>query len=112
MKTTTVLPKLLLLFLLIFAFTVEAVPPPRGVDPVEAKKRERKNKIQREKDRRDDMWCYIKKRKKLSDGGYQCIYSCPTKWKKGKRGEPIVESNNVGPGFTCPSSMNVLRRGR
>ena len=85
MKITTVLPKILLIFLLLITLTVEAVPPPRGVDPVEAKKRERINKIQREKDRRDDMWCYIKKRKKLSDGGLQCIYSCPAKWKNGKR---------------------------
>ena len=84
MKITTVLPKILLIFLLLITLTVEAVPPPRGVDPVEAKKRERINKIQREKDRRDDMWCYIKKRKKLSDGGLQCIYSCPAKWKNGK----------------------------
>ena len=86
--------KYVFLLMLFISFSLDAVPPPRGIDPVEAKKRERINKIQREKDRRDDMWCYITKRKKLSDGGLQCIY------------------NNVGPGFGCPSSMNVLRRGR
>ena len=82
------------------------------MDPVEAKKQQRKNKIQREKDRKDDMMCYITKRKKLSDGGFQCIYKCPARWKNGKRPEPHIESNNVGPGFSCPSVMNVLRRGR
>ena len=113
MKITTVLPKILLIFLLLISFTaVDAVPPPRGIDPVEAKKRERKQRIEREKARRDDMWCYIKQKKRLSDGGFQCIYTCPAKWKNGKRPEPHIESNNVGPGFGCPSSMNVLRRGR
>jgi len=104
--------KIIFLLLLMFSFSVDAVPPPRGIDPVEAKKRERKQRVEREKARKDDMWCYIKQKKKLSDGGFQCIYTCPVKWKKGKRGEPIIESNNVGPGFSCPSSMNVLRRGR
>ena len=104
--------KIIFLLLLLFSFSVDAVPPPRGIDPVEAKKRERKQRVEREKARKDDMWCYIKQKKKLSDGGFQCIYTCPVKWKKGKKGEPIIESNNVGPGFSCPSSMNVLRRGR
>ena len=98
--------KYVFLLMLFISFSLDAVPPPRGIDPVEAKKRERINKIQREKDRRDDMWCYITKRKKLSDGGLQCIYKCPAKWKNGKRAEPHIESNNVGPGFGCPSSMN------
>jgi len=59
------------------------------------------------------VWGYIDYlKKKLSDGGFQCIYTCPARWKNGKRPEPHIESNNVGPGFGCPSSMNVLRRGR
>ena len=80
-----------------------AVPPPRGIDPIEAKRKARIDKIKREKARRDSINCYLKERKKLSDGGTTCMYKCPTV--KGR-----VESNSIGPGFSCPTMMNVLRR--
>lgn len=97
--------KKILLLLLLFSFSTSAVPPPRGIDPVEAKRQERKAKIERERARKDSIWCYIKERKKNSDGGYNCIYKCPTRKDKNR-----VENNNIGPGFTCPTRMNVLRR--
>jgi hypothetical protein len=53
-----------LILLILLSFSVQAVPPPRGIDPVEAKRQERKAKIEREKARRDSIWCYIKERKK------------------------------------------------
>ena len=119
MKTTTGVTmkyvpyvKYLVILLLLISFTaVDAVPPPRGIDPVEAKKRERKQKIEREKARKNDMWCYIKEKKRLSNGGYNCIYKCPLEYNiwSGKR-EHRIENNSVGPGFGCPSQMNVLRR--
>ena len=97
--------KYIIIGLLLFAFSADAVPPPRGIDPVEAKKRERKQRIEREKARRDSIWCYIKERKKNEDRGFNCIYKCPTKKNKNR-----IENNNVGPGFSCPTRMNVLRR--
>ena len=49
--------------------------------------------------------------KKRSDGGFNCIYRCPLKFNtKTRKREYRVENNNVGPGFSCPSVMNVLRR--
>ena len=39
--------KIIFLLLLMFSFAVDAVPPPRGIDPVEAKKRERKQRIEK-----------------------------------------------------------------
>ena len=54
----------LFILLILLSFSVQAVPPPRGIDPVEAKKQERKAKIQREKARRDSINCYITERKK------------------------------------------------
>ena len=54
---------------------------------------------------------YITERKKRSDGGFNCIYRCPLKFNtKTRKREYRVENNNVGPGFSCPSVMNVLRR--
>tara|TARA_Y100001972_G_scaffold127744_1_gene185604 strand:+ start:5555 stop:5869 length:315 start_codon:yes stop_codon:yes gene_type:complete len=103
--------KKILLLLLLFSFSTSAVPPPRGIDPVEAKRQERKAKIEREKARRDSINCYITERKKRSDGGFNCIYRCPLKFNsKTRKREYRVENNNVGPGFGCPSIMNVLRR--
>ena len=103
--------KYIIIGLLLFAFSADAVPPPRGIDPVEAKKRERKQKIEREKARRDSINCYITERKKRGDGGFKCIYRCPMKFNsKTRKREYRVENNNVGPGFSCPSVMNVLRR--
>ena len=61
------------------------------------------NSIKREKARRDSINCYLRERKKISDGGTTCIYKCPSV--KGR-----VESNSIGPGFSCPTMMNVLRR--
>ena len=61
------------------------------------------DKIKREKARRDSINCYLRERKKISDGGTTCIYKCPSV--KGR-----VESNSIGPGFSCPTMMNVLRR--
>jgi hypothetical protein len=80
-----------------------AVPPPRGAskDPMERNRKARAEKIKREKARRDSINCYIRERKKLEDGGLTCIYKCP----KGR-----TESNSIGPGFRCPTMMNVLRR--
>ena len=80
-----------------------AVPPPRGAskDPMERNRKARAEKIKREKARRDSINCYITERKKLEDGGLTCIYKCP----KGR-----TESNSIGPGFRCPTMMNVLRR--
>ncbi len=80
-----------------------AVPPPRGAssDPIERNRKARAEKIKREKARRDSINCYITERKKLEDGGLTCIYKCP----KGR-----TESNSIGPGFRCPTMMNVLRR--
>ena len=82
---------------------VHAVPPPRGAskDPMERNRKARAEKIKREKARRDSINCYITERKKLEDGGLTCIYKCP----KGR-----TESNSIGPGFRCPTMMNVLRR--
>jgi len=97
--------KYIIIGLLLVTFSADAVPPPRGIDPVEAKRQERKAKIEREKARRDSIWCYIKERKKNDDGGFNCIYKCPTKKNKNR-----IENNNVGPGFSCPTRMNVLRR--
>ena len=103
--------KIFLLLFLLFSFSVDAVPPPRGIDPVEAKRQERKAKIERERARRDSINCYIRERKKRSDGGFQCIYRCPLKFdRKTRKREYRIENNNVGPGFSCPSTMNVLRR--
>ena len=82
---------------------LNAVPPPRGIDPIEAKRKARIDKIKREKARRDSINCYLRERKKLSDGGTTCIYRCPSV--KGR-----VESNSIGAGFSCPTMMNVLRR--
>ena len=56
--------KYIIIGLLLVTFSADAVPPPRGIDPVEAKRQERKAKIEREKARRDSIWCYIKERKK------------------------------------------------
>ncbi len=86
-----------------FSSSVHAVPPPRGAskDPMERNRKARAEKIKREKARRDSINCYITERKKLADGGLTCIYKCP----KGR-----TESNSIGPGFRCPSMMNVLRR--
>ena len=92
-----------LVVLLVFASGIYAVPPPRGIDPLEAKRKARIDKIKREKARRDSINCYLRERKKNSDGGTTCIYKCPSV--KGR-----VESNNIGPGFSCPTMMNVLRR--
>ena len=92
-----------LVVLLVFASGIYAVPPPRGIDPLEAKRKARIDKIKREKARRDSINCYLRERKKISDGGTSCIYKCPSV--KGR-----VESNNIGPGFSCPTMMNVLRR--
>ena len=92
-----------LVLLLVFASGIYAVPPPRGIDPLEAKRKARIDKIKREKARRDSINCYLRERKKISDGGTTCIYKCPSV--KGR-----VESNNIGPGFSCPTMMNVLRR--
>tara|TARA_R100001510_G_C7644204_1_gene201681 strand:- start:1093 stop:1407 length:315 start_codon:yes stop_codon:yes gene_type:complete len=103
--------KKILLLLLLFSFSTSAVPPPRGIDPVEAKRQERKAKAEREKARKDSINCYITERKKRSDGGFNCIYRCPLKFNpKTRKREYRVENNNVGPGFGCPSVMNVLRR--
>ncbi len=86
-----------------FSSIVHAVPPPRGAskDPIERNRKARAEKIKREKARRDSINCYITERKKLEDGGLTCIYKCP----KGR-----TESNSIGPGFRCPTMMNVLRR--
>ena len=86
-----------------FSSPVYAVPPPRGAskDPIERNRKARAEKIKREKARRDSINCYITERKKLEDGGLTCIYKCP----KGR-----TESNSIGPGFRCPTMMNVLRR--
>ncbi len=92
-----------LIILLLFTSSVYAVPPPRGIDPLEAKRKARIDKIKREKARRDSINCYLRERKKISDGGTTCIYKCPSV--KGR-----VESNSIGPGFSCPTMMNVLRR--
>ena len=92
-----------LVVLLVFASGIYAVPPPRGIDPLEAKRKARIDKIKREKARRDSINCYLRERKKNSDRGTTCIYKCPSV--KGR-----VESNSIGPGFSCPSMMNVLRR--
>ena len=92
-----------LVMLLVFASGIYAVPPPRGIDPLEAKRKARIDKIKREKARRDSINCYLRERKKISDGGTTCIYKCPSV--KGR-----VESNSIGPGFSCPTMMNVLRR--
>ncbi len=80
-----------------------AVPPPRGAetDPIKANRKARAEKIKREKARRDSINCYLTERKKLDDGGLNCIYKCP----KGR-----TENNSIGPGFRCPTMMNVLRR--
>jgi hypothetical protein len=89
--------------LLSLSSSAHAVPPPRGAskDPMERNRKARAEKIKREKARRDSINCYITERKKLEDGGLTCIYKCP----KGR-----TESNSIGPGFRCPTMMNVLRR--
>ena len=95
---------LLTIFLFVFVNSTFAVPPPRGQgDPLEAKRKARLDKIKREKARRNSINCYLKERKKLSEGGLNCIYRCPSV--KGR-----IENNSVGPGFSCPTMMNVLKR--
>ena len=86
-----------------FSSSAHAVPPPRGAetDPIKANRKQRAEKIKREKARRDSINCYLTERKKLDDGGLNCIYKCP----KGR-----TENNSIGPGFRCPTMMNVLRR--
>ena len=109
-KLTTINYKKLNYVVLIAVFTIvsfgnaNAVPPPRGQgDPLEAKRKARIDKIKREKARRNSINCYLKERKKLSEGGLNCIYRCPSV--KGR-----IENNSVGPGFSCPTMMNVLKR--
>jgi hypothetical protein len=94
----------LLIFIAVNFSSANAIPPPRGQgDPLEAKRKARINKIKREKARRNSINCYLKERLKLSEGGFNCIYRCPSV--KGR-----VESNSVGAGFSCPTMMNVLKR--
>ena len=67
-----------LVVLLVFASGIYAVPTPRGIDPLEAKRKARIDKIKREKARRDSINCYLRELKKISDGGTTFIYKFPS----------------------------------
>jgi hypothetical protein len=76
---------------------------PKGMSAEEAARRDRAERIKREKAREDTTNCFISERKRNSDQSVTCIYKCPS---LGNR----VESSDIGPGMSCPNVLNVLRR--
>lgn len=76
---------------------------PRGIDPAEAARRDREERLKRERARTDNVNCFLRERKRESDQTITCLYTCPT---LGGR----TDSVSVGAGGSCPNTLGVLRR--
>jgi hypothetical protein len=88
---------------LLLVTALPVVAQPKGMSAEEAARRDRDERIKRERAREDATNCYISERKRNSDQSIDCIYKCPS---LGNR----VESSSIGPGMSCPNVLNVLRR--
>ena len=65
-----------LVVLLVFASGIYAVPPPRGIDPLEAKGKHELIKIKREK-AEETPNCYLRERKRLAMEALPVFTSVP-----------------------------------
>jgi hypothetical protein len=91
------------LAVLLLVTSLPADAQPKGMSAEEAARRDREERIKRERAREDTTNCYTSERKKNGDQSVTCIYKCPS---LGGR----AESSDIGPGMNCPSTLNVLRR--
>jgi hypothetical protein len=70
-------------------------------DAVQKSQQEQQARRDREKRIRNTQDCYIEERRLNPNKHTTCFYRCPD----GK-----VESENVAPGFHCPTVLNVIKR--
>jgi hypothetical protein len=79
----------------------EKPPSTLRPDAVQKSQQEQQAKRDREKRIRNTQDCYIEERRLNPNKHTTCIYRCPD----GK-----IESENVAPGFYCPTVLNVIKR--
>jgi len=79
----------------------EKPPSTLRPDAVQKSQQEQQAKREREKRIRNTQDCYIEERRLNPNQHTTCIYRCPD----GK-----IESENVAPGFYCPTVLNVMKR--
>lgn len=77
--------------------------PPSTLRPDAVEKAEREQQARRDREQRirNTQDCYIEERRLNPNQHTTCIYRCPD----GK-----TESENVAPGFHCPTVLNVIKR--